>query len=71
MLNVQAQHHPKADKGLSYVPRKQGGRYQMQLKEAYIVEITKLIEYVDSKEDPVIQIIITHQHNKLNNVTDS
>jgi hypothetical protein len=43
----------------------------MQLEETYIVEITKLIEHVDSKEDPPIQIISKQQHNKLNNVTDS
>lgn len=35
----------------------------MQLEEAYIIEITKLMEYVDSNEDPLIQIVRTHQHN--------
>ena len=35
----------------------------MQLEEAYAVEITKLVEYVESKEDPLIQIVRTHQHN--------
>jgi hypothetical protein len=30
-----------------YVPRKQGGRGLMQVEEAYIVEITKLVEYAD------------------------
>lgn len=37
----------------------------MHLEEAYILEVTKLMEYVDSKEDPLIQIIRTHKHNKL------
>ena len=37
----------------------------MHLEEAYVVEVTKLMEYVDSKKDPLIKIIITHQHNKL------
>lgn len=32
----------------------------MQLEETYVVEITKLMEYVDSKEDPLIQIVRTH-----------
>ena len=35
----------------------------MQLEEAYAIEITKLVEYADSKEDPLIQIVRTHQHN--------
>jgi len=34
----------------------------MQL-EAYTVEITKLVEYVDNKEDTLIQTVGTHQHN--------
>jgi len=46
-----------------YVPRKQGGRGMMQLEAAYAVEITKLVEYVDRKEDPLIQVVRTHQHN--------
>ena len=44
-------------------PRKQGGRGLMQLEAAHAVEITKLAEYVDRKEDPLIQIVTTHQHN--------
>jgi len=35
----------------------------MQLEAAYTVEITKLLEYVDMKEDPLIQVVRTHQHN--------
>ena len=38
----------------------------MQLEAAYAVEITKLVEYVDRidrKEDPLIQVVRTHQHN--------
>jgi hypothetical protein len=35
----------------------------MQLEEAYIIEITKLMEYVDSTEHPLIQIVRTHQNN--------
>jgi hypothetical protein len=71
MLTVHAQHHPKAGIDRSYVPRKQGEKGQMHLEEAYVSEVMKLMEYVYSKEDPLIQIIRTHQHNKLNNVTDS
>jgi hypothetical protein len=35
----------------------------MQLEEAYAVNIMKLVEYVDRKEDPLIQIARTHKHN--------
>jgi len=35
----------------------------MQLEEAHAVEITKLVEYVDRKEDPLIQVVRTHQRN--------
>jgi hypothetical protein len=43
-----------------YVPRKQGGRDQMQLRRAHAVEITKLVECVDRKEDPLIQTVRMH-----------
>ena len=46
-----------------YVPRKQGGRGLMQLEADHAVEITKLVEYVDRKEDPPIQVVRKHQHN--------
>jgi hypothetical protein len=46
-----------------YVPRKQGRRGLMQLEAPHAVEITKLVEYVDRKEDPLTQIVRTHQHN--------
>jgi hypothetical protein len=46
-----------------YVPRKQGERGLMQLEAAHAVEIKKLVEYVDRKEDPLIQVVRTHQHN--------
>jgi len=35
----------------------------MQLDAAHAVEITKLVEYVDRKEDPLIQVVKKHQHN--------
>jgi len=46
LLTIHGQHHPKADVDHLYVPRKQGGRGQMRLEEAYSVEITKLVEYI-------------------------
>jgi hypothetical protein len=35
----------------------------MQLEAAHAVEITKLVEYVGRKEDPLIQVVRTHQQN--------
>ena len=35
----------------------------MQLEEAHAVEITKLVEYVDKNEDPLIHVVGTHQHD--------
>jgi hypothetical protein len=35
----------------------------MQLETAHAVEITKLMEYVDGKGDPLIQVVRIHQHN--------
>jgi len=63
LLTIHGQHHPKTDVDRLYVPRKQGGRGLMQLEAAHTVEITKLVEYVDRKGDPLIQVVRTHQHN--------
>jgi len=62
-LTVHGQQYPKADVDGLYVPIKQGGRGLMQLEAAHAVEITKLVEYIDRKEDPLIQVVRTHQHN--------
>ena len=35
----------------------------MKLEAAHAVKITKLVEYVDREEDPLIQVVRTHQHN--------
>jgi len=45
-----------------YVTRKQGGRGLIQLEEAFIVDITQVVDYVDSKEDLLIQTVRTHHH---------
>jgi hypothetical protein len=63
MLTIHGQHHPRADNDLLYVPRKEGGRGLKQVEGAYIAETVSLVEYVGSKEDPLIQIVRTHQHN--------
>jgi hypothetical protein len=46
-----------------FFPRKQGGRGLMQIEAAHVVEITKLVEYVDRREDPLVHVVRTHQHN--------
>jgi hypothetical protein len=63
MLTIHGQHHPRADIDHLYVPRKEGGRGLMQVEGAYIAETLNLVEYVENKEDPLIQIVGTHQHN--------
>jgi hypothetical protein len=60
---IHGQHHPRADINHLYVPRKEGGRGLIQVEGAYIAETLNLVEYVESKEDPLIQIVRTHQHN--------
>jgi hypothetical protein len=35
----------------------------MQIEGSYTAEVMKLMEYVDRKEDPLIQIVRTHQHH--------
>jgi len=39
------------------------GRGLMQLEAEHVAEIVKLAEYVDRKEDPLIQVVRAHQHN--------
>ena len=63
LLTIHGQHHPKADVDRLYVPRKQGGRGLMQLEASHAVEITKLVEYVERKEDSLLQVVRTHQNN--------
>jgi hypothetical protein len=63
LLTIHGQHHPKADVDSLYVSRKYRGRVLMQLEETCIIEITKLMEYVGSTGDPLIQIVGTHQNN--------
>jgi len=63
LLTIHGQHQTKADVDRLYVPRKQEGRSLMLLETANSVEITKSVEYVDRKEDPLIQFVRTHQHN--------
>jgi hypothetical protein len=63
ILTIHGQHHPRADIDHLYVPRKEGGRGLMQVEGAYIAETVNLVEYVENKEDPLIQIVRTHQHN--------
>ena len=63
LLTIHGQHHPNADVDGFYVPRKQGGRGLIQIEIAQAVEITKIVEYVDRKEDSIIQVVRTRQFN--------
>jgi len=60
LLTINGQHHPKAAVDRLYVPRKQGRRGLKQLEAVHAVEITKLVEYVEKKEDPLTQVARTH-----------
>jgi hypothetical protein len=63
LLTIHGQHHPRADVDRLFVSSEYGGKGLIQLEEAYVIEITKLMEYVGSTEDPLIQIVRTHQNN--------
>jgi hypothetical protein len=45
-----------------YVTRKQGERSLMQLEEVFVVDITQMVDCVDSKADRLIQTVRTHHH---------
>jgi hypothetical protein len=62
LLTIYGHHHPKADIDRLYVPREHGGSDLMHLDEAYTVEITKPLEYADTKHYLLIQIARTHKH---------
>ena len=63
LLTFHGQHHQKADIDRYYFPRKQGGRGLMQLQAAHAEENKKILEYADSMEVTLIQVIRTQQHN--------
>jgi hypothetical protein len=63
MLTFLGQHHQRADIDHLYVPTKDRVRGPMQIEGVYITEIIRLEKYVEHKEDPLIQIVRTHQRN--------
>lgn len=62
LLTIHGERHTKADVDRLFVPTKQGGSELKQATEAYVVGITKLVEYIDSKKDPLMRIVREHQH---------
>jgi hypothetical protein len=62
ILTLDGQHNSRADIDRLYVPIKEGGGLT-QIEAAYITETAKLAEYVEGSEDPLLQIVRTHQHN--------
>jgi hypothetical protein len=63
LLTIYGHHHPGADIDHVYFPRKEGGRGLMQVEGTYIAKILNLVEYVESKGDPLVQIVRTLQYN--------
>ena len=62
LLPIHEERHTKADVDRFFVPTKQRGRELKQTTEAYLVGITKLVEYVGSKKEPLMRIVRKHQH---------
>jgi hypothetical protein len=52
---------PKGRRRSLLCSKKNGERGLIQLEAAHAVEITKLLEYIDRQEDPLIQVVRTHQ----------
>jgi len=67
MLTIHEHHYPRADTHRLYVPRKEGERELKRIGGAYTAEVMKLMEYVESREDPLIQIVRTQQHHTNSN----
>jgi len=65
LLAIHGHYHNKADVDSCYVPRKRKRRGLIQLEEAYIAAVTRLMEYAQSKEDPLIQTVRTHQQSHI------
>jgi len=57
MLTVHGQRHSVADTVRVYIPAKEGGRGLMQVEKDYTVEVIKLTEFVESKEDPWYKLL--------------
>jgi hypothetical protein len=64
ILTVYGQNHLRADTDRLYVPRKDEGRGLIQTEAAYITETKKQAEYIEGSEDPLMQVVRTHQHNE-------
>jgi len=53
MLTIHGQRRPRGHTDHLYVPIKEGGRL-IYIERAYIAEGTKFMEYVDTREDPLM-----------------
>jgi hypothetical protein len=51
---IYGQHHLRADIDHLYIPRKGGGQGLTQINAAYMIETTKLAEYIYGSEDPLL-----------------
>jgi DNA-binding transcriptional regulator LsrR (DeoR family) len=61
-------HHQKADINRLYVKRKEGGRGQVQVEEAYKAETINIAEYLNTnyKEDQFVNIAKEHESTQPN-----
>jgi hypothetical protein len=57
VLTSHKQQRPRAVTGCLYILRKEGERKVIHVKEDYIAEIVKLVEYVERKENQPMQIV--------------
>ena len=61
-------HHPKADKDMLYVKRREGGRGLVQIEVLYKAEIINIAEYVNTnyKKDQFVNIVKSHESTQPN-----
>lgn len=57
IIKINGKNKKKEDVDRLYVNRKKGGRGLMKLEEEKEVEIKKLEEYVDRKEEKIIKVV--------------
>jgi hypothetical protein len=61
MLTIHGLHHQRADTERLHIHRKKRGGGLMQIDRDYVAEINKIMGYVESRKDPLMQNIRTHQ----------
>jgi hypothetical protein len=62
VIAIHGHHYPTAEIDHIHVPIEESGRKILQIEGSYIAEVVKLMEYIESNEDPPIQIVRRQQH---------